>query len=216
MKVDTTGGTAFSGFAASVDQYKSVHVSGGFERGEIPAGTTSLKVDIQYSADGKTGWTTRKSFGVPTQAGTNAKAAIQESMPYPGAPGYVRLRYGATPGIHGSVTPAVRVERTMTAIPEFNATPEPARKGAPITITGKLTHRTPDWKPFAGQRIDYYYRPAGSTVWKQMGTSTTAADGTFKKSFTATRTGSWYARYEHQDGLHFVAASGVDEVVVTP
>ncbi|MER5488523.1 hypothetical protein ABT024_35640 [Streptomyces sp. NPDC002812] len=211
----TAGGTVFSGFRASVGPYRSVQVSGTFEYGEIPAGTTSLEVDIQYSPDGRTGWTTRKSFDVPTGAGANEWAVISQVLPYSGAPGYVRLRYAGTPAIRGSVTPAVRVERTMTAIPDFNAAPEPVRTGRPHTLTGRLSRLAPVVKPMAGQRIDYYFRPAGSTAWTHMGGSVTAADGTFRKSFTATRTGSWYARYEHPDAAHFAAASRVDEVVVT-
>ncbi|MCY0931756.1 hypothetical protein OTB20_37365 [Streptomyces sp. H27-H1] len=215
VKVDTTAGAFFHTFAASVGADKSVEVSGNFWRGEIPAGTTSLKVDIQTSADGKTGWTTRKSFDVPTTPGANTIAPIKQSTPYPG-PGYVRLRYAGTPAIHGAVTPAVKIARTMTALPRFDAAPEPVTKGKPITVTGTLDHADPTWKPFAGQSVHYYFRPAGTTAWKVMGYSKTAADGTFTKSFTATQSGDWSARYELADATHFIAASRVDGVVVTP
>ncbi|MDD9377034.1 hypothetical protein M8Z33_10205 [Streptomyces sp. ZAF1911] len=215
VTVDTTPGAFFYSFAASVRPDRSVHVSSLFGRGEIPAGTTALKVDIEYSADGKTGWTSRKAFDVPTKPGTNQAFSIAQSLPYPG-PGYVRLRYAGTPAIHGAVTGAVRIERTNTAIPEFNAAPEPAAKGKPINVTGKLNHAAPTWKPFAGQTVVYYFRPTGSTTWTEMGSSKTAADGTFRKSFTATRTGSWYASYAYPDSRHLGAKSRVDEVVVTP
>ncbi|MCY0929388.1 hypothetical protein OTB20_24945 [Streptomyces sp. H27-H1] len=214
VAVDTTAGTLLSGFRAAVDQYKTVNVKAQFERGEIPAGTTALKVDVETSADGKTGWTTRKSVNVATQPGANAAATVETTLPYPG-PGYVRLRYAGTPAIHGAVTPAVKIARTMTAIPRFDAAPEPAKKGQPLTVTGTLNHADPTWKPLPDQSVQYYFRPTGTTTWKLMGDSRTTADGTFTKAFTADRTGSWYARYS-ADTTHFMAASPVDEVIVNP
>ncbi|MCY0939572.1 hypothetical protein [Streptomyces sp. H34-S4] len=215
VKVDATGGTSFYAFKASVDRNKTTTVTGLFNRGEIPAGTTSLKAEVQYSADGKTGWTTRTSVDVPTRPGSNRASNFKTTLPYPG-PGFVRMRYAGTPAINGSESSVARAVRTMTAIPEFNAAPEPVKKGKPITVTGKLNHAAPTWKPFAGQTVHYYFRPTGSSAWKVMGYSKTAADGTFAKTFTATQTGSWSARYALADATHFVAASRVDEVAVTP
>ncbi|MFE4262501.1 hypothetical protein [Streptomyces sp. NPDC056883] len=215
LKVDVTPGTFFQDFKASAEPGRYVYMSSWFFHGEFPEETTtSFKVDAEYSADGKTGWTSRKSFTVTIEPGSFPNYKIEATLPYTG-PGYVRLRYAGTPTIHGSVTPAVRIEATNTAIPEFNATPEPAKKGKPITMTGKLNHADPTWKPFAGQSLVYYFRPAGSTSWSWMGTSKTAADGTFKQSFTATRTGSWQVRYPATSG-HLNAVSRVDEVIVTP
>ncbi|MFF3214834.1 hypothetical protein ACFYYB_29875 [Streptomyces sp. NPDC002886] len=215
VAVNTTAGTRFLGFVATVDKDKTVQVSALFDRARIPAGTTSLKVEIQHSADGKTGWTTRKSLNVPTDAGSNTSANIDTKLPYPGA-GHIRLLAAGTATIHGSVTPAVKVARVMTAIPDFNASPEPVKKGQPLTITGKLTHSIPTWQPLPQQTVHYYFRPAGSTAWKLMGHSTTGDGGTFTKTFTAGATGSWTARYEETGVTHFAASSRVDEVVVTP
>ncbi|MER5758973.1 hypothetical protein [Streptomyces sp. NPDC002082] len=215
VKVNTTAGTEFTGFTASVDKNKTVTVKARFDRGEIPAGTSSLKVEVQHSADGKTGWTTRKSLDVTTNPGANTPAYIESMLPYPGA-GHIRLRYAGTKVIHGWVTPAVKVARTMTAITEFNASPEPVKRGRDITVTGKLTHADPTWKPLAGQTVRYYFRPAGSTTWTYKTWDTTEADGTFSQTFGADMTGSWMARYEQTDATHFSAQSRVDEVIVTP
>ncbi|MFE9562408.1 hypothetical protein ACFYM0_15030 [Streptomyces sp. NPDC006487] len=215
VKVNTTAGTLFTGFTAAVDKNKTVTVKAQFDRGEIPAGTTSLKVEVQHSADGRTGWTTRKSVDVTTRPGANTPAYIESTLPYPGA-GYVRLRYAGTKAIHGWATPAVKVARTMTAIPDFNASPEPVRKGRTITVTGKLTHADPTWKPLAGQKVQYYFRPAGSTTWRFLTWDITEADGTFSQTFGAEVTGSWMARYEETDATHFFAESRVDEVIVKP
>lgn len=215
VQVDTTAGAHLWNFAATVDAKKTVKVDAVFDRYEIPAGTTSLRVEVQHSADGKTGWTTRKSLDVATKAGTNPRTYIDTTLPYPGA-GYIRLQYAGTKAIHGWATPAMKVARTATAIPEFNASPEPVKKGQQITVTGKLNHADPTWKPLAGQTVHYYFRPTGSTEWKVLGSSKTAADGAFTKAFTAGVTGSWAARYEQTDATHFFAASRIDEVIVNP
>ncbi|MFF3215341.1 hypothetical protein ACFYYB_32450 [Streptomyces sp. NPDC002886] len=212
VTVDTTGGTAFIDFGTTLLQSKYLEVKGTFLSVEVPAGITSLEVDFQYSADGRTGWTTVRKQTVTA----NSADAFEERVRYPG-PGFMRLRYVGTPDIRGSVTPAVRLaERTTTAIPEFNAAPEPVKKGRPITLTGKLTEKSPDWKPFAGQTVRYYFRPAGTIAWKPMGLSKTAADGTFTRKFTADATGSWLAKFVEPTTAHFSASSRVDEVVVTP
>ncbi|MCX5405361.1 hypothetical protein OHA37_15875 [Streptomyces sp. NBC_00335] len=215
VKVDTTSGTHLWNLAATVDANKTVRVEAVFDRFEIPAGITSLKVEIQHSADGKTGWTTRKSVDVATQAGTNPRTYLDTTLPYPGA-GHIRLLHASTKGIHGWITPTVKVARTETAIPSFNAAPEPVQKGRPLTVTGKLNQADPTWKPFAGQTVHYYFRPTGSTTWKAGGTSKTTADGTFTKTFTATATGSWTARYEQTDAAHFSTTSRIDDVIVSP
>ncbi|MER5488786.1 hypothetical protein ABT024_37005, partial [Streptomyces sp. NPDC002812] len=215
VTVNTTAGSRFSVFAASVDEKKTVTVKARFDRAEIPAGTTSLTVEVQHSADGKTGWTTHKSLNVATKPGTNTTASIDTTVPYPG-PGYIRLRHASTTAVHGSVTPAVKVARTITAITEFNASPEPVKKGKPLTVTGKLNRADTAWKPLSNATVHYYFRPAGSTTWKVMGHSVTATDGTFTKTFTAGATGSWTARYALTDLYHFASNSRADGVIVNP
>ncbi|WP_407835191.1 hypothetical protein ACE1OC_00290 [Streptomyces sp. DSM 116496] len=106
VTVDTTAGTRFSHHTASVDSKKTVYVCSALERFEIPAGATSLKVEVQHSVDGKTGWTTRKSVDVdvPTEPGTNREAFVSTTLPYPGS-AYIRLRYAGTKAIHGWTNP---------------------------------------------------------------------------------------------------------------
>ncbi|MFF3216432.1 hypothetical protein ACFYYB_38165 [Streptomyces sp. NPDC002886] len=210
--LDTTAGTSFSEFSVDMDQYKRVTARASFKRAAIPDSVKTLKVEVQQSPDGKTGWTTRATVDVPAPSADLIEARV------PGTgPGFVRLRYAGTTAIRGSESKAVEIpQRTLTSIPEFNAAPEPVKKGKPITVTGKLKHADPTWKPLAGQTVHYYFRPAGTTTWKMMGNSKTAADGTFTKSFTASRTGSWKARYFRADATHLYSVSRVDEVAVTP
>ncbi|WP_407839377.1 hypothetical protein ACE1OC_28310 [Streptomyces sp. DSM 116496] len=216
VKVDVTGGTSFPSFNARVDHNRIMRLGGEFKRGQIPAGITSITLEVQYSADGKSGWTTRQKVQDFIAHPVNGVHSIRTALPYPG-PGFVRMRYAGTPAINGSVSATVKVApRTETAIPGFNAAPEPVKKGKPITLTGKLTLADPARKPLAGQYVHYYFRPAGSTEWKPVGYSITGADGTFTRKYTATQSGSWSARYQLTDAAHYVSSSRVDDVVVTP
>ncbi|MFF1415965.1 hypothetical protein ACFVX6_40415 [Streptomyces sp. NPDC058289] len=217
LTVDTTGGTAFHDFTAQLYSHKVVTVRAKLDVVEIPSGTPySSNVDIQYSADGKTGWTTVGGTLVHTDPGYSRTESLSGDIPDPG-PGFVRLQYAGTPNFRGSVTPAVRLnERKATAISEFNAAPEPVKKGQPITVTGKLTETDAARTPLVGATVHYYFRPAGSTKWQGMGSTRTLADGSFSRKFPANVTGTWNARFLYVTSPHFFSLSRYDEVVVTP
>ncbi|MFB6522966.1 hypothetical protein [Streptomyces sp. NPDC056401] len=217
VTVDTTGGTAFHEFTAQLYSYKVVGVRAKLDVVEIPSGTPrSSNVDIQYSADGKTGWTTIGSTSVRTDPGYSRTEYVSGEAPDPG-PGFVRLQYAGTANFRGSVTPAVRLnERKATAISEFNAAPEPVKKGQPITVTGKLTETDAARTPLVGATVHYYFKPTGSTKWQGMGSTRTLADGTFSRKFPANETGTWNARFLYVTSPHFFSLSRYDDVVVTP
>ncbi|WP_158973112.1 hypothetical protein [Streptomyces griseus] len=205
-QIDLQDISLFESFKASVDAAKRVTVTGALQR-KPGYGGGSLKVEIQYSADGRTGWTTRKTFT------TEFFSGIEETLPGP-ADGYWRLRFAGTAEVLGSVTKPLRVTRTDTAFSAFNVNPEPVRRGKPLTVTGTLKHKSPTWKTYGGQTVYVYFRPAGSQTLTYMGRGTTAADGTFKRVFTAEGTGTWLARYRDSDGKHVNAQSRLDEVTV--
>jgi hypothetical protein len=84
-----------------------------------------------------------------------------------------------------------------TRISAFNAGPEPARKGKPITVSGKFT-KLGQYNGYAAAKgkIVYYFRRGGSTTWSNMGYSySSASTGRFTKSFTAKASGTWAARF---------------------
>lgn len=207
-QVDIQYPTSFSGFTAGLDSLNRVTVNGTLKR--TPDGTDiPAKVDIQYSADGLTGWTTRRTFDWKFDKAFQAIA--------PGAAdGYWRLNYAATPNGVAAVSTPIRLTRTETAFSAFNVNPEPAQGGKPLTITGTLTHKSPTWKAYGGQTVYLYFRPAGSSTSTYMGQATTAADGTFRRVLTADRTGTWSAQYRDSDTKHLNATSRLDEVTVNP
>ncbi|MFI5766155.1 hypothetical protein ACIA8F_35130 [Streptomyces sp. NPDC051563] len=207
-QVELVSVTAFGNVHATLDSARRVTLTGDLILKPAVA-NKPVVVEAQYSADGKTNWTTRKTFTTTFGAG-----AVKQTLPGD-ADGYWRLRYTGESLIQGSVTPPIRLTRTATVFGGFNAAPEPVRKGQTFTIKGTLRHGTPA-KPYAGQTVLFYFQPAGSQEYVYQGNAKTAADGTFVRAFKADRTGTWIARYRDADGKHLNAESRRDELTVNP
>ncbi|MCX4779117.1 hypothetical protein [Streptomyces sp. NBC_01264] len=174
-----------------------------------PLSPAPTLVEVQYSADGKTDWTTREVFTVDL-------GSTRFDRTLPGEPdGYWRLRYAAAPRMQGSVTEPVRLTRTATEFTKFNAGPEPLGKGQTFFVKGTLRHGTPA-KAYGGQLVLFYFQAAGSQEYVYQGQARTTEGGAFSHTFTAEGTGSWIARYRDADGKHFDAESRRDEVTVKP
>lgn len=202
----------------TVNANRTVTVSGAFRRYDIPA-PTPLKVEVQFSPDRKT-WSTKRTVNSTAPAGNSTTTVTAKDIPYAGW-GYWRLRYVGTSAIpSGAAVPANGISGGYTtAIPEFNAAPEPVKTGKPITITGKLTHEA-EWPgndavvPHASQTVDIYFRENGTTTWKAMGTAKTDAKGLFTRTFTAAKDGYWQARYTKAAWAHFSSQGREDFVDV--
>lgn len=108
------------------------------------------------------------------------------------------------------------LRRTTWQSGSFNASPEPVKKGAPVSITGRLM--VVDWDndkyiPYAGRNISVQFRtPTGSytTVKK----ATTDKNGWVRTTVPATATGVWRVSY----GGNAIAGSSLtvgDAVTVT-
>ncbi|MDX3068153.1 hypothetical protein PV518_39355 [Streptomyces sp. ND04-05B] len=79
-----------------------------------------------------------------------------------------------------------------------NAGPEPVKKGATVTATGRLTRA--DWqshtyKPFAKQPVKLQFRKAGSSTYTTVRTVYSDASGNVKATGTATYDGYWRFSY---------------------
>ncbi|MFE4262494.1 hypothetical protein [Streptomyces sp. NPDC056883] len=205
-EVDVVDATSFTDFKATIDAARTITVTGKIDR---EPGYGPADVQVQYSADGKTGWTTRKTVTTRFTWET-----FKQTLPGE-ADGYWRLHYPGAPNIQPATTQPVRLTRTATAFSYFNAAPEPVRKGQTFTIKGTLQHGTPA-KAYGGQTVLFYFRPTGGQGYVYQGHSKTAADGTFVHPFKADRTGTWIARYRDADGKHYNAESRQDDLVVNP
>ncbi|MEU2021894.1 hypothetical protein ABZ565_06980 [Streptomyces sp. NPDC016469] len=200
----------------TVSRYKKVTVSSVFDRYDVPAPTT-LKVNLQFKAEGTTTWVTKKTIDSPAIAGDTSRTVTAADLPYQGV-GVWRFQFPGTKQIPAGPAPeSYLVYRRMTAFPEFNANPEPVKAGAPLTITGKLNTKSEDngqWSALAGARIDVYFRAKGTTTWRGAGVAVTGNDGRFTKTFTAAKDGDWQAKYDGDEWNHFYSYSRLDFVDV--
>ncbi|GGZ10254.1 hypothetical protein GCM10010365_31830 [Streptomyces poonensis] len=200
----------------TVSRYKKISVSAVFDRYDIPAPTT-LKVNLQFKALGSKTWVTKKTINSPAAKGDSSRTVTAADLPYPGA-GVWRFQFPGTKQIPAGPAPeSYMVSRSMTAFPEFNASPEPVKKGASLKITGKLEEKNDfsgKWQKFADARVDLYFRAKGKTTWKKAGTAVTDKNGKFTKTLKATKDGDWQARYAGDNYLHFYGQSRLDFVDV--
>ncbi|WP_328872356.1 hypothetical protein OHT76_20805 [Streptomyces sp. NBC_00287] len=210
VTVAVTATTKFTEFTARMDRYAQLEVTGSLD---VIGHESSAQVDvqIQYSADGTSGWTTKKT--VKTSFGSQF---IVERLPgY--TDGYWRLRYAGstTQDIKGTVSKSVRKTRALTRIKDANASPEPVSKGRTITVKGVLQERKVDtstWKAYGGKKVQILFRPKGETTWYLMATVTTTTSGSFSKGFTAQEDGTWVPVHLYPDTQHFVG-SGMEDYV---
>ncbi|MFJ3226410.1 hypothetical protein ACIPJS_24095 [Streptomyces sp. NPDC086783] len=211
VAVAVTAGTTFKEFTASLDERAELSVSGilgitGEDHSE------RVDVDVQYSADGRTGWKTEKTV----RTGFDEQFHVD----LPGHPdGYWRLRYAGstTKDVTGTTSGSLRRNRSLTRIKDANASPEPVRKGGTVTVKGVLQERAPgasSWRAYGGKKVQILFRPKGKSTWYLMTTVTTSAGGSFSKGFKAQQDGTWTPVFLHPDSKHFVGGGYEDYVDV--
>ncbi|KOG08141.1 hypothetical protein ADK35_42210 [Streptomyces viridochromogenes] len=212
VTVAVTATTRFTEFTARQDKYARLEITGSLD--VIGRDTSDqISVDIQYSANGTSGWATKKT--VRTSFGSQF---IVERLPgY--TDGYWRLRYAGstTKDIKGTVSKSLRKTRALTRIKDANASPEPVYKGRTITVKGVLQERavgSSTWKAYGGRKVQLLFRPKGKSTWYLMATVTTKTNGSFSKGFTAKEDGTWVPVHLYPDGKHFVGDGREDYVDV--
>jgi hypothetical protein len=89
------------------------------------------------------------------------------------------------------------VVKRRTGWDQFNASPEPVRQGAPITVKGRLQRA--DWEQaayvgYAGRSVALEFRTATGS-YRKIKTVSTAADGSVSTTVTASSDGYWRLRY---------------------
>ncbi|MEV0183790.1 hypothetical protein AB0I54_31560 [Streptomyces sp. NPDC050625] len=211
VTVAVTATTKFSSFTASLDKYAEVTINGTLDvTGR--EGRNSANVDVQYSVNGKTGWTTQKTLKVIF--GNDFSARL------PGyTDGYWRLHYAGstTEDIKGSISNSLRRNRALTRVKDANASPEPVYKGRTITVKGVLQEHkvgATSWNAYGDKKVQILFRPKGKTTWYLMATVTTQSNGSFSKGFKAQQDGTWVPVYLYPDSKHFVGSGREDFVDV--
>ncbi|GHI06866.1 hypothetical protein AQI88_39350 [Streptomyces cellostaticus] len=92
-----------------------------------------------------------------------------------------------------------------------DATPEPVRKGATLTVTGKLTRA--NWEAgtyagFGGQSVKLQYRKAGTTTYTTVKTITSSSTGALKTTVTASADGYYRYSFAGTSTTSAVSATG--------
>ncbi|BBC34474.1 hypothetical protein SGFS_057680 [Streptomyces graminofaciens] len=216
VSIKVTSTTKFTEFTASMDQMAQLSVTGRLALvGDYD--DSQVKVDVQWSADGSTGWSTKKT--IKTTFGSQFSAEGIETV----GDGYFRLRYAGstTKDIKGAISKAVRKNRALVRVKGANASPEPVRKGRALTVTGVLQEAKPastpgwnDWKGYGAKTVQIIFRPKGEKTWYLMGTVKTKANGSFSKSFKAQLDGTWVPAFLKPDSKHYAGAGAEDYVDV--
>ncbi|WP_328943365.1 carboxypeptidase-like regulatory domain-containing protein [Streptomyces sp. NBC_00250] len=156
-------------------------------------------VQLEQSADGKTGW--RKLAGAQTSDGYWTSFSVAGKS----TGGYYRVRHLTSDAYAESSSNVFRLVRTSTRIVGMNAGPEPVRKGAYVTATGTLQHYTSGaWRTFGSGSVALQFQAKGSTAWRQVATGRPAADGKISLKAKATVDGTWRLRY-YGDATHFTS-----------
>lgn len=146
----------------------------------------NASVQLQFSTDRKT-WSAKGSAGVFRDGTFNVEGRADRT-------GYWRALVPKSAGTEQSVSGTDNVEvRYRTKILDFNAAPEPVKKGGTVTVMGTLYRQTSKWYDYGGKSIAFYFLPKGSTKWVYMGKQTTDRLGRFRKGFKATKDGTWRA-----------------------
>ena len=206
--------TSLTSFTATLNKYSELTAKGLLITGKQMPSDAVNKVELQYSADGKTGWQTMKTVtpsGGETETGVPFKGTFD--APYKG---YYRAHFKGSRDFQESYSSVAHAQRTPTRIVDGNASPEPVRKGRTITYKGKLQHSTSSgWKAYGGQKVKILFRPKGSSTWYDMGNATTRTDGTFSKGCTASKDGTWVAVLLYPNSTHLVSSGREDYVDVT-
>ncbi|MGY4928768.1 hypothetical protein [Streptomyces sp. 900105755] len=154
--------------------------------GPLPTG----RVQLQQSADGRTGWTTVATVTPDATGAFDAWQTLHKPT------GYLRLYYPGNADATATTTGVVHLTRAVTRITGFNASPEPVRKGRTLTVTGTLQRQNGStWTGVSGQHVTIRFRVAGGKTSTGMATVTTGKDGRFTLTFTAKQDGTWSAAY---------------------
>ncbi|TDD89592.1 hypothetical protein E1293_04335 [Actinomadura darangshiensis] len=115
--------------------------------------------------------------------------------------GYWRARYAGSAEYMPAVSGTDYIDiKYRTQWYNFNASPEPVKKGGTITVKGQLYRFRAEAGPGPHAPVFVYFKKAGTTTYKQVATATTDSNGWFKKTFKASGDGTWMAVYTETTG----------------
>ncbi|HEU5026361.1 MAG TPA: hypothetical protein VFV01_15695 [Spirillospora sp.] len=186
--------SAFSGFDVGPAQQPygdPINAQGRLSIQPDPGGTAKSPVFLEYSLNGKTGWTVWEKQTLEGQGGFYSTTGRPVT-----ADAYWRLRYPGDALTMAAVSQVKHVDvKYRTYIYNFNASPEPVKKGKTITVKGLLDRFMDKAVPGPNAPVSIYFKPSGSSKWSQVAVVKTASNGWFSKTFKASQDGTWMASY---------------------
>ncbi|MEU4090975.1 calcium-binding protein [Streptomyces sp. NPDC026673] len=96
-------------------------------------------------------------------------------------------------GVVKDAAATTKVKRNARLV-TFNASPEPVKKGKPITVTGKLERAnwaTGKYAGYTSQSVQLQFRKKGTSTYKTVKTVKSSSTGALKTTVTASTDGYW-------------------------
>jgi hypothetical protein len=192
---------------SDLSEWSELRVQGTIRSSSSPL-PKNVRVYVQQSANGRTGWRDIAYFPV-----TRADGHFDIVGPVDHPKGYFRLRYAGAADFQPAFSSTKRFNRHDTRIARFNAGPAKVRKGKTVVLRGVLQRKTStSWQPFAKQRIQIDLRLPGKKKFTYVTTTRTDARGRFTVRVTAKRDAYWSAAWFTPNG-RYVNASSVERLV---
>ncbi|MFK4223915.1 hypothetical protein [Streptomyces sp. NPDC019890] len=164
-------------------------------------------VQLELSADGKTGWKKVASAQASLESANFTLNATTTTG------GYYRVRHVLSDRFTESVGPVHHLVRTQTRVLSVNAAPEPVKSGTTLTVTGVLQQNAGGWKTYASQPVQLCFQAKGTKTWSVAASGRTDAKGRATLRAKAYKDGSWLIRYV-PDATHFASTATPDYVDV--
>ncbi|WP_433465661.1 hypothetical protein [Spirillospora sp. CA-128828] len=155
----------------------------------------NLPVYLEYSTDAKTWkvWETRTLARPGIVYFTGDKPVTKDA--------YWRVRYPGSELNAPAVSQTDHVDvKYRTQWSNFNASSEPVKKGATITVKGRLYRFRSVSGPGPNAPVHVYFKRAGTTTYSQVAATKTDSNGWFEKTFKASVDGTWMAVYKETSG----------------
>ncbi|GAA0352181.1 hypothetical protein NE235_32490 [Actinoallomurus spadix] len=184
----------FDAFSVSYDPFANVTVNGGLRSDS--AIYSALPLTIEYSSDGKTGWTVKKN--VTADSGGNAFNATF----YYGRSGYWRARFAGDGTYQAATSPVRKAWRWRTEIHKFKVSPKKVRKNHYVTASGSLIRWFSDTRHggYSGRKVRIIFRFKGKKTWYHLAWAKTNGKGKFSKKVRAYGKGYYAAEFEGGSG----------------
>ncbi|MEW1546074.1 hypothetical protein [Streptomyces tsukubensis] len=178
-----------------------------YRTGESSYGSQMLR--LEHSADKRT-WKTLASREVDVSSSQwNAF-----NLTARGGNGYYRIVTVTNAEFLGTTSSVTPLSRISTRLTTANATPEPVKKGAALTVAATLTERSGStWRPLAQHWATLSFLPKGSTKWSIAGHVRADAKGKAVMKVRAGADGYWRFTYTGSS-RHYDAAGASDYVDV--